>query len=82
MSKGLNILTNRAQKSSGASKADRRTLPTCIEPGCRKKVEALPGWRCTTRCHKHMSVDEQNAYAAAWKKNETTQWRATTEKKG
>lgn len=68
MAKGLNILTNRAQKDAGGEKdVDRRTLPKCIEPGCRKKVEALPGGRCSTRCYRHMSINEQNAWSMAWR---------------
>lgn len=57
-------------KIQNASAIDKRTLPVCIERGCMKRVEVLPGGRCSTRCYEHMSVGEQNAWSAAWKRVE------------
>lgn len=64
--KGLAILTHRAQTfAQPGPRVDRRTLPQCAQPGCRRKVSALPAGH-TEHCYDHASRAERDAYLAAW----------------
>jgi len=62
--KNLSRLTWAAQ--TGPKDIDRRKLPTCAHPGCRKKVEWLGGEDHIDHCFKHASPEEREKYLSAW----------------
>lgn len=45
---------------------DRRKLPTCEEPSCQDKVEALPDGGHIDHCYGHASAEERQRYQDAW----------------
>lgn len=66
--RNLNRLTHAANRlEHGARTIDRRKLPVCEEPGCRRRVEALPDGSHMAVCYLHMTVLEKEHYYGAWK---------------
>ena len=65
--RNLARLTHAANRlENGPRTIDRRKLPMCEEPGCRRKVEALPNGDHIEHCYAHASAEEQQRYQDAW----------------
>jgi len=64
--KNLAILTHVANRENGPKRVDRRTLPTCAQAGCRRKVEALADGGHIDHCYSHASEVERKRYREAW----------------
>lgn len=66
--RNLNRMTHAANRlEHGPKHIDRRKLPVCEEPGCRRKVEMLPDGSYTLTCYLHMTRLEKQHYYDAWK---------------
>ena len=67
--RNLNRLTHAANRlENGAPTIDRRKLPICEQPGCRRRIEILPDGEHMAVCYLHMTDLEKQHYYDAWKK--------------
>ena len=67
MARGLNILTNAANRAeNGPRRIDHRRLPQCKTDGCRRKVLPLKDGGHIDHCDLHRTEDEWNTYYESW----------------
>lgn len=66
--KNLARITHHANKvENGPSSGDRRRLPVCAQPDCRRRVMAMPAGAPTpAHCYGHATDAERAQYHQAW----------------